>query len=214
MKVPSREQAKKFLIEAEQLNPGPWVPHCEYAAQAAEAIAHVHPNLDAEVAYVCGLLHDIGRREGVTSMRHAIDGYTFLQVQGFADAAKICVTHSFPYQDINAVFGIWDCSQDELEFVRRFLEDIEFNRYDRLIQLCDALALPSGFSLLETRMIDVALRHGTNEFTVDKWKATFRIKEEFETEMGMSIYAVLTGIVENTFEHVEDGRRKGADIDR
>lgn len=206
MKVPSREQAKKFLMEAERLNPGPWVPHCKYAGLAAEAIAYVHPKLDADIAYVCGLLHDIGRRVGVSSMRHAIDGYTFLQAQGFTDAARICVTHSFPYQDINAVFGVWDCLQEELEFVRRFLEEVEYNRYDRLIQLCDALALPSGFSLLQTRMIDVALRHGTNDFTVAKWKATFQIKEEFEAEMGVSIYSVLPGIVENTFEHVRMAR--------
>lgn len=40
---------------------------------------------------------------------------------------------------------------------------------------------------MEKRMIDVALRYGTNEFTVVKWKATFKIKEDIEKEIGQSI---------------------------
>jgi hypothetical protein len=48
-------------------------------------------------------------------------------------------------------------------------------------------------------MIDVALRHGINEYTTLKWKATFEIKEYFELKMGKSLYSVLPGVIENTF---------------
>jgi len=64
----------------------------------------------------------------------------------------------------------------------------------------DALALPSGFCLLEKRMVDVALRYGTTDYTVSKWKQIFKIKKDFESKIGCSIYSLLPGIVKNTFE--------------
>jgi hypothetical protein len=33
-----------------------------------------------------------------------------------------------------------------------------------------------------------------------KWKATFKTKQYFEKKMGKSIYSVLPGVIENTFE--------------
>lgn len=197
--IPSLEEAKLILKEAERLNPGPWVEHSIHVGKAAQQIAQNCPNLDSEAALICGLLHDIGRRCGVTSMRHAIDGYNFLIQKGYGLPARICITHSFPYKNISAVFGKWDCSDEELKSVEDFLNNTEFDDYDRLIQLCDALALPDGFCLMEKRMIDVALRHGVNEYTVPKWKATFEIQKHFEECMGKSLYSVLPGVVENTF---------------
>lgn len=105
----------------------------------------------------------------------------------------------FPYKDIRSVFGRWDCSEEELKFIHKYLATIEYNQYDRLIQLCDALALPNGICLMEKRMIEVALRYGTNEFTVVKWKATFKIKEDIEKEIGQSIYSFFPNVRENTF---------------
>ena len=79
------------------------------------------------------------------------------------------------------------------------MEQIDYDRYDRLIQLCDSLALPSGFCLMEKRLVDVVMRYGTNPLTIPKWKAYFTIKDDFEGEIGGSIYALLPGVVENTF---------------
>lgn len=198
-KLPSLEEAEAILEEGRKLNPGPWVEHSIYVGRAAWQIAQHCPNLDSTIAFVCGILHDIGRRFGVTGMRHAIDGYNFLTEKGYDLPARICITHSFPLKNVNAVFGKWDCSDDELRFVRQYLESIKLDDYDRLIQLCDALALPDGFCLMEKRMIDVALRHGVNEYTVPKWEATFEILKYFEDCMGKSLYSVLPGVVKNTF---------------
>jgi putative nucleotidyltransferase with HDIG domain len=198
-RVPSVEDAKFILEDGERLNPGPWVKHSMYVGKAAELIAKSCSNLNPEIAYVSGLLHDIGRRFGVTSMRHSIDGYKFLSQMGYHLPARICITHSFPYKNSKAVFGKWDCTDEEFKFVDQFLNKIEFDDYDKLIQLCDALALPTGFCLIEKRMIDVALRHGLNEYIVQKWKDTFQIQKYFEEHMGKSLYSVLPGVVENTF---------------
>jgi hypothetical protein len=199
MRVPNLQQAQRFLAEAEQLNPGLWVAHSRFVAEAAKAIAASDPDLDPERSNILGLLHDIGRREGRTSMRHIIDGYHFLSSRGYEDAARICLTHSFPLQDTNAVFGEWDCTDEERHFVDDYIERTTYTDYDRLLQLCDGLALPTGLVLLEKRMIDIALRYGTNEYTVEKWRATIGIRDYFEGRLGCSIYRVLPGVIQGTF---------------
>lgn len=125
MRQLSREKAKEYITQASELNPGPWVDHSYYTARAAQAIADHHPHLDPQISYVCGLLHDIGRRVGRTHMRHVLDGYTFLKSEGYVEIGRICLTHSFPYKDIRSVFGRWDCSEEELKFIQKYLSTIE-----------------------------------------------------------------------------------------
>ena len=197
--VPTLEEAKSILYKGSKLNPGPWVDHSLFVGKAAELIAKEDNELDGDIAFALGLLHDIGRRYGVTSMRHSIDGYKFAIEKGYNLVARICITHSFPYKNVDAVFGEWDCSDEEYKFVKNYLENIDLTAYDKLIQLCDALALPSGYCLMEKRMLDVAMRHGVNEYTIKKWEAFFEIQKFFEARIGKSIYSVLPNVVENTF---------------
>lgn len=199
---PDRSIAERMLEEAGKMNPGPWILHSKYVAQAALNIAACCSQLDTEKSYILGLLHDIGRRYGKTDMRHSLDGYTYCCENGFPAAGKICMTHSFPNHNIGEAFGKWSCTEEEYQFVKDYIEGAEYDDYDKLIQLCDALALPSGFCLIEKRMVDVALRHGVNEYTVAKWKTTFEIKTYFQDCMKKPVYDVLPGVVENTFVHL------------
>jgi HD superfamily phosphohydrolase YqeK len=57
-RVPTVAAAERYLAQAAQRNPGPWVQHSLVVAAAASAIAGHHPRLRAEDAYVLGLLHD------------------------------------------------------------------------------------------------------------------------------------------------------------
>ncbi|MEG0308506.1 MAG: HD domain-containing protein [Clostridium sp.] len=196
--MPTIQEAEVFLEEAEKLNPGSWVEHSIYAGKAAQLIAQNCDDLDSGTALILGMLHDIGRRFGVTGMRHILDGYNFLMEKGFYRAAKVCITHSFDCKDIRSAFGKWDCTGEEYEFVKQYLESTEYDDYDRLIQLCDALAFIDGYYLIEKRMVEAALRHCINEYTTLKWKATLQIKEYFEQKMGKSVYSILPGVVENT----------------
>jgi hypothetical protein len=202
MDIPSLPQAQDLLAEAEQRNPGPWIAHSRHVARAAQLIALRHPDLDADRAYILGLLHDIGRRAGRTGMRHVIDGYTYLRGLGFDAAARIALTHSFPYQNPRAVFGAWDCSEQEFQTMSTALAAITYDDYDRLLQLCDALALAEGFCLIEKRLVDVFMRygqHGVDATVHAKWQQVFAIQRRFEQIIGCSIYQILPGVVETTF---------------
>lgn len=155
--------------------------------------------LDAETAYILGLLHDVGRQDGKTDLRHIVSGYWFLHDQGYEDAARISMTHSFPLKDFRTAANNWDGTQEELDFASHYLNTVVYDNYDRLIQLCDSLALPDGFCLIEKRLVDVALRRGVNQWTTAKWQAVFDIQKRFEAVIGHSIYQCLPGVVERTF---------------
>ena len=83
--------------------------------------------------------------------------------------------------------------------MEEFVANAVYDDYDRLVQLCDALAMPSGFCLLEKRFVDVTMRYGVHPATIDRWKKILEIKEQFENQIGCSIYSLLPGIVENSF---------------
>lgn len=202
--IPTLQQARALLEDAGARNPGPWITHSRHVAEAARRIAERVPGMDGEAAYILGLLHDIGRREGVTGMRHVLDGYRYLSGLGYEDAARISMTHSFANGDIREIFGEWDCDAEELAFIERYLAGIEFDDYDRLIQLCDALAMADGFALMEKRMLDVAIRYGAeigvSAYSIRKWRKTFGVRADFERRIGCSVYDLLPGVVENTFK--------------
>ena len=198
MLYPDRIQAEEYIREAEGKNPGHWVQHSRNAAHCAEIIATHHSGFNPEQAYIFGLLHDIGRREGVTGMRHVLDGYNFLSDEGFEAAARICLTHSYPVEGLVTGAGGWDGSKAELEFVSAYLDSIQYDDYDRLIQLSDLLSMPSGFCLMETRFVDVVMRHGFDEYTVDRWHGFIQVKKRIEGLIGVSVYELLPGIIENT----------------
>jgi hypothetical protein len=105
-------------------------------------------------------MHDIGRRFRISGMRHVLDGYQFLTELGYPGSARICMTHSYPIRHTPHGASPWDGSEEEWQFVANYLGSIEYDDYDRLIQLCDSFSLPDGFCLVEKRLMDVAFRYG------------------------------------------------------
>jgi hypothetical protein len=199
---PSVERAEELLREAEAMNPGPWGAHSRNVAAAARAIAERDDRLEPERAYVLGLLHDVGRRTGgpgVADVRHILDGYAFMRVLGFEESARICLTHSFPIKDVDAFASPWQCPAEEKRLAQEYLDGIEYTPYDRLIQLCDCLGQPSGFCLIEKRLVEVALRLGFNDLTLAKWRAYLELRREFDAAVGGSVYRLLPGVVDHTF---------------
>ena len=178
------------------MNPGLWTKHSYHVAEAAEIIAAHCNGLDREKAFVCGLLHDIGRRTGVAAVRHIIDGYDYAMSNGWDKVARVCLTHSFPVKDIDADIGKRDITQAQYDFIAHYLNQLEYDDYDKLIILCDSLADANGFCILEKRFVDTTRRYGAFPFTVDRWNWTFAFKEYFEQKAGKSIYRLLPGIEE------------------
>lgn len=196
-------KAEEIFKEASSINPGAWVQHSRNVAAAARTIASKDSEIEEEKAYIFGLLHDIGRHKYLSGMNHILEGYNFLMEKGYEEAARICMTHTFAFKDVNAIYGKWDSSEEEIKIVEKYINSIQYNEYDLLIQLCDSIALPNGFALIEKRFVETALRSGINNLTLFKWKSVLNIKKYFEDKIGCPIYALLPNIVQNTFGKLE-----------
>lgn len=195
------EQAKEELRIAVQNNPGPWEQHSLVSADNAMRIAE-KAGMEPEKAYIMGLMHDIGRRVGVTGMRHIVDGYRYLMEIGQPEIAPVCITHSYPIKDPDMFAGKHDCTEEEKKLVADILKNKEYDDYDRLIQLCDAISLPEGACIMEKRFVDVVLRHGMDSFTIEKWRAYLELKKYFDSLCGCDIYTLLPGIIENSMTNL------------
>ncbi len=184
--LPARTEAERLLREAERCNPGPWGNHSRVAAHCAEKIAELCEGMDAEKAYILGLLHDIGRKFGVRHLGHVSDGYTYMMSLGYEEAAKICLTHSFQNQSMEDYIGKSDTSDEEQKLIHTALGNVVMDDYDRLIQLCDALAGSEGVLDMEERMEDVKKRYGS--YPQKKWDSNVKLKDYFEKKIGKDIY--------------------------
>lgn len=186
--LPTKEYAEKLLSEAEVMNPGPWGDHSRMVAKCAEKIAK-KCGLDANKAYIVGLLHDIGRRYGVTQMAHIIDGYHFMMKQGFDEVAQVCVTHSFAVPDMEMECGKPDVTSEDYALIDKLIHTYEYDDYDRLIQLCDSIAFPDRVVDLKLRMDDVERRYG--RYPQEKRQKHYDLKKYFEEKMGCNLYEVV-----------------------
>ena len=182
---PNKKEALELLKEAEKLNPGPWGNHSRTAAHCAERIAALS-GMNSDKAYVLGLLHDIGRRFGKRHLGHVSDGYTYMMSLGYDDVARICLTHSFNEQKIEGYIGNFDTTEEETELIRTKLREVQFDDYDKLIQLCDAISGAEGVMNIVDRMNDVRMRYGA--YDLDKWNTNLALKDYFEQKMGKDLY--------------------------
>ncbi len=187
--LPTRKRAEELLIEAEKCNPGPWGNHSRVAAHCAERIAQECSDLDADKAYICGLLHDIGRKFGVRHLEHISDGYSYMMSLGYDEVAKICLTHSFNNQTLDQYIGKFDTTEEEQKIIEDALKVVIMDEYDRLIQLCDSIAGSEGVLDIEERMNDVKRRYGS--YPQEKWDINLKIKKHFEEKMGKNLYLVV-----------------------
>lgn len=186
---PTRKIAEKLLIEAEKSNPGPWVAHSKITAHCAEKIASECNGLNIEKAYVLGLLHDIGRKFGVRHLGHVVDGYRFMMLKKYDEVARVCLSHSFNNKSISDYVGDFDLSQEEFLLVTSALDEMVYDDYDRLIQLCDALAGADKVLDVEERMIDVKNRYG--EYPQEKWNKNIQLLQYFKDKTGRDVYSIV-----------------------
>ncbi|HDR8065653.1 HD domain-containing protein [Bacillus thuringiensis] len=206
-----RTYAKELLEWAYEQNPGPWFEHSLHVAHATENIIieliKKGYDLDADIAYNAALLHDIGRYKGFTkSVIHSYDGYMYMNDLGYAGNAIICVTHSFPCKNEHIdIAAEWHLVPDHMKsrLVAILNEHSNYDLYNKVITLCDALADADGFTTLERRLISVGLRHGTTSHTSLHWNGFYAIKKELEVLIGKSIYTVLPDVENSIYEDIE-----------
>ena len=185
---PTRNEALMILDESNKMNPGPWKANSLVVAGCAEKIANRTEDMDSEKAFVLGLLHDIGRRFGGRHLGHVYDGFTYMDSLGYDEVAKVCLSHSFPTQDVTTYIGNIDTSPEETELVKTKINKLTYDDYDRLIQLCDSVSMADGVVDIEVRMDNVADRY--NGYPESIRQKNRDLKSYFESKTALNIYEI------------------------
>lgn len=169
-----------------------YIYHTNGVAVSAQKIAD-KCGLNPEKAYIIGILHDYGKiqNEKATNYPHFLLGYDKMTELGYFDVAKVCLTHSFPIKDFD--FNNYIAySKENLSVVKNLLKDIEYDDYDRLIQLCDILFEGINTVRYEYRILQIQQRY---KLTADQTKGleigAKQNKEYFDKKCGCDIYKLL-----------------------
>ena len=92
-------------------------------------------------------------------------------------------------QTVEDYIGRFDVTQEELALITTQLQKVQYDDYDRLIQLCDSMVGSEGVLGIEERMSDVKRRYGS--YPQRKWDENFRLKAYFEEKAGKDIYEIV-----------------------
>lgn len=171
--------------------------HATLVAFCAEIIASKIPELDCRDAYILGLLHDYGKLVIVEEKGkdfHGISGYEALLKMGYDDSARICLTHSFPNKDF-AISDYASYPKTEIIKAKKLLNNIEYNDYDRLIQLSDMFTTGIGIINLKDRMLFLQDKYHISPLIIkQKYRTALKLKAYFDEKCDCDIYKLL-GII-------------------
>ena len=182
-----RQEEDGFALKDE------YVFHTQGIAFVARIIASHIPDMNPEKAYICGLLHDYGKKydEKKIGRFHGLIGYHELQAEGFSLPARICLTHTFPEKKI--LFSDFPSyPQKDLEECQKILNELEYNDYDRLIQFADRLFEGLSMVPFAKRAKAIGERYHLSESIVNKLIADGqKLKDFLDKRCGMDIYKII-----------------------
>lgn len=167
--------------------------HSLLVATCAEILASKIHGMDSKKAYALGLLHDYGKviNETQNKLFHGLTGYKIMSELGYDEIAKICLTHTFidkefKYEDYQAY------DKKELAECKKKLKELEYDDYDRLIQLSDMMVTVVGFKTLKERMIYIRDKYHICNLTMKKkYRQVLRLKDYFDKLCGCDVYKLL-----------------------
>ncbi len=201
MTYPSLEQAYKIWREGYEYRcattcfetKDEYIFHTKGVAEAARIIAMATNDMDVEKAYILGLLHDYGKKydERKEKIFHGRRGYEELKAMGYTTSARICLTHTFPCKEFkNEDYISYPSSC--LSWVHEELATIEYDDYDRLIQLCDMFFEGMQKVDFKSRFKGIIGRYNLPERLFDiLMKNALSLRSYFENKTEQDIYQLL-----------------------
>lgn len=166
--------------------------HCFAVAGIAESIAEITPELKPEKAYVMGLLHDCGRikDERAENVFHGLVGYNYMQEKGYPELARISISHCFYQKDFD--INNYPQSKQDLLTCQEILKTVNYNDYDKLLQLADMINDMGKTCTLEHRLESISQRYNAPFQKLSKeLDALNNIKAYFDNKCNCDIYKEL-----------------------
>ena len=105
---------------------------------------------------------------------------------GWPLLARVCLSHSFALQEIQAYGGAFDLEEGQIREMSDALQAMVYDDYDRLIQLCDNISGASGIMRMEDRIADIQARY--HHYPLKKREITLTLVDYFNRKTGSDIY--------------------------
>lgn len=133
--IPNKDKINYYLIESNE-NLGSWVRRSKLIGKTAKTIAK-ELNLDPDIAYACGSLLDIGKKENKKDLDQIITGFNILRNESYFFPARITITSKFIIKDINSIDKKINIEKKDQKKLINLLKSYKYNDYDKLFQLLD-----------------------------------------------------------------------------
>ena len=85
-------------------------------------------------------------------------------------------------------------SKAKYQFRKDFIENHQYNIYDKIIECCD-LFCTAKFMTMDERLIEIMLRKGAHDNTVYHITYAQKLKKELEEKMGCNLYSLFPEII-------------------
>jgi len=200
MTLPTITEARSLITDlsdefvALHINKKNSMGHYLRVAQNAYKIASVLPHLDADKAYIYGLLHDYGQVDEVADKDHfhGLYGYKKLMALGYDEAARAALVHSFFEGEDITPERYHSYNREAILQCAELLRQRPFDDYDRLVHLSDLMAIGCKLTSIEMRFEYLASTYRINEKMIkDKYRLACRLKKYFDDLCGCDIYDIL-----------------------
>ena len=133
--IPNKDKINYYLIESYQ-NLGPWVTRLKLIGKSAKMIGK-ELKLDPDIAYACGSLFEIGKKENKKDLAQIMTGFNILRNESYFFPARIAITSKFIIKDIKATDENFNIEKKDQKKLENLLKSYQYNDYDKLIQLLD-----------------------------------------------------------------------------
>ena len=133
--IPNKDKINYYLIEDND-NLGPWVTRSKIIGKSAKIIGK-EIGLDEDIAFSCGSLFDIGKKEKKKGLENNFRGFHILRNESYFFPAKIAISRSFIIKDINSYLGEINLEVKDINTIKNLLLSYSYNDYDKLIQVLD-----------------------------------------------------------------------------
>ncbi len=158
-----------------------------FSALLAESLG-----VNADKAYILGLLHDYGKRnnEFKSNIFHGLDGYHEMLRMDFDEVARICLTHTF--RDKNFKNEDYSYPDQWLDESRKLLQQYNYDDYDLIVQYADLFFEGLNIVKIEDRIAGIAARYKISACQQKSLSnSAFNLKKQIDDRCGCDSYQIL-----------------------
>ncbi|MDU5913640.1 MAG: phosphohydrolase [Anaerococcus vaginalis] len=178
--IPNKDKINFYLIE-DNKNLGPWVTRSKIIGKSAKIIGK-DLGLDEDIAFACGSLFDIGKKEKKNGLENNLKSFHILRNESYFFPAKIAISHSFILKDINSYLGEMNLKEKDIITIKNLLLSYSYTDYDKLIQVLDN-SITDNYLGIEKKQEILKEKYGKIPFEDERLKKLKEYEKYFENKL-------------------------------